>query len=205
MQKTISSKLDMLKRWWRFNRLYFGRPPWDTGISPPELTAVIEGPHALPAGSALDLGCGTGTNALYMAAHGWQVTGVDFALRAIRKARFKARRQGLPARFIASSVTRLPMLDNQTFDLFLDIGCFHGIPEASRVNYARELGRLSKPGSLFLLYAFAPFTSGKLSIGATKAEIKELFAPYFEIKQAIDGVDTSSGRVSSWYTLRRNV
>ncbi|HZD55845.1 MAG TPA: class I SAM-dependent methyltransferase, partial [Anaerolineales bacterium] len=63
-----------------FNLWYYREPPWDTGISPPELLAFIE---SHPAGQALDLGCGTGTNVITLARNGWQVTGVDFAPRAI--------------------------------------------------------------------------------------------------------------------------
>ncbi len=57
-----------------------GFTPWDTGISPPELVAVVEGDQALPPGKALDLGCGTGTNSIYLAQHGWDVSGVDLPL-----------------------------------------------------------------------------------------------------------------------------
>ena len=54
----------------------FGAPRWDTSITPPEVVAVIEGAAALPAGRALDLGCGTGTNVIYLAQHGWETMGV---------------------------------------------------------------------------------------------------------------------------------
>ncbi len=60
----------------------FGFKPWDSGISPPELVATIEGANALTPGKALDLGCGTGTNSVYLARHGWAATGVDFVPRA---------------------------------------------------------------------------------------------------------------------------
>src|SRR5579885_2975421 len=93
---------------WLFTIMYWrGRPPWDTGISPPELVEAIEGPQALPPGRALDLGCGTGTNALYLARHGWQVTGIDFAAPAIEQARRKAQAAGTPpgtVRFIRGDV-----------------------------------------------------------------------------------------------------
>jgi 2-polyprenyl-3-methyl-5-hydroxy-6-metoxy-1,4-benzoquinol methylase len=74
----------------RFQQAYqSGDLPWDTNISPPELVEVVEGLRALPAGRALDLGCGTGTNSLYLARHGWKVTGIDFVAAAIERAREK--------------------------------------------------------------------------------------------------------------------
>ena len=78
-------------------RLFFsffyrvGRPPWDSGVTPPELIEAVEGPNALPPGHALDIGCGSGTNSVYLARHGWSVTGVDFAGAAIARAKEKAR------------------------------------------------------------------------------------------------------------------
>jgi hypothetical protein len=67
---------------WRrvlYNLMYrFGTPCWDTSITPPEVVAVIEGCTAIPSGSALDLGCGTGTNVIYLARHGWETLEVDF-------------------------------------------------------------------------------------------------------------------------------
>jgi len=66
--------------------MYFGQPPWDTGISPPELLEFIRTHNP---GRAIDLGCGTGTNVITLVNAGWDVTGVDFAPRAIKIARRK--------------------------------------------------------------------------------------------------------------------
>ena len=60
-----------------------GFKPWDSGVPPPQLVAVVEGSDALLPQKALDLGCGTGTNSIYMARHGWDVTGIDFVPRAV--------------------------------------------------------------------------------------------------------------------------
>jgi methylase of polypeptide subunit release factors len=67
-----------------FNLAYLQKPVWDTGISPPELLDFIANHNP---GRALDLGCGTGTNSITLAKHGWEVTGVDFVKRAINLAR----------------------------------------------------------------------------------------------------------------------
>lgn len=75
-----------LRRWFFDLRYLRGRAPWDTGVTPPEVVDLIEGAR-LPPGRALDLGCGTGTNTIYLARHGWEVVGVDFSAVAIRRAR----------------------------------------------------------------------------------------------------------------------
>ncbi len=56
---------------------------WRRATPPAELVALVEGPSALPVGRALDLGCGTGTDTIYLANHGWDVTGVDMTPRAL--------------------------------------------------------------------------------------------------------------------------
>src|SRR5215472_1797419 len=53
---------------------------WERRVPPSDLVELIEGPAALAPGRALDLGCGTGTDSIYLAAHGWDVTGVDMLL-----------------------------------------------------------------------------------------------------------------------------
>ena len=125
----------------------FGFKPWDSGVPPPELTELIEGRDALPAGSALDLGCGTGTNCKYLFEHGWSVTGVDYVGRAIAMARRKAP----GAKLLVGDVTRLAELGVQgPFDLMLDLGCFHSIPDAGRDAYVREAARVARAGATLL-------------------------------------------------------
>src|SRR5262245_10764185 len=109
-----------------------GRTPWDTGVTPPEVVELIEGPDALPTGRALDLGCGTGTNLVYLAEHGWAVTGVESDGSALDAA--EHRLAGIPdAQVFHGDVTRLEDVPVETpFDLALDIGCFHSIAPSRR-------------------------------------------------------------------------
>ncbi len=138
--------------WLSFNLAYFfGRPRWDTQISPPELLRFIA---ENPPGRALDLGCGTGPNLLTLANAGWQVTGVDYAWRAIALARRRLAQAGQKADLRLGNVLDLHDLGNQ-FDLVLDIGCFHGLSVDGKLAYRRNLQRLLADGSgVWLVFGF---------------------------------------------------
>jgi tRNA1(Val) A37 N6-methylase TrmN6 len=148
--------MQRLFRWLRYNVMYLGTPPWETGISPPELLEFLQ-QH--PSGSALDLGCGTGTNLLTMAQHGWQVTGVDFAFRAVWAARRKFAQAHLRERgqVRRGDVTRYEDVrsrgSNPLYDLVLDIGCYHSLSPEGRAAYQRNLPAILAPAGQFLLYA----------------------------------------------------
>jgi SAM-dependent methyltransferase len=192
-----------------FSRLFFwfayrrGRARWDTGISPPELVALVESEHPLSPGKALDLGCGTGTNCIYLAQHGWDVSGVDFTARALEKASEKAARTGVMVKFYRGDVTRLGELPLRgPFDLLFDLGCFHGLSPQGRAAYARGVAALSKPGTTFLLYAFVPHKIGSRLVGVTEAEVKATFDGLFACEQVDWGSD-APGTGSAWYSFRR--
>ncbi len=191
--------MERLKRWFAFNRWYLRRerPPWDTGISPPELLAFIA---AHPPGRALDLGCGTGTNAITLAQHGWRVTGVDFAVRAILEARRKAREAGVQADLRLGDVTRLGALAGP-FDLILDIGCFHGLPAGGRSAYARHVKRLLAPDGTFLLYVMFKADGQSQGSGILATDLA-IFAPELALVSRADGMDAARGRPSAWLTYR---
>ncbi len=189
----------MSRRRWFFDLRYLqGRTPWDTGRTPPEVVAFVE---ERPPGRALDLGCGTGTNSLYLARRGWEVVGIDFASVAIRRARQKARRAGLEVRFHRADVTDLSFLEGG-FDLALDIGCLHGLPVEGRERYAAGLGRLVRPGGIYLLYAFTPPPARPGPRGIAPEEVRRLFGPYFDLERQAGGEDPS-GPSSAWYWMRR--
>jgi SAM-dependent methyltransferase len=176
-----------------------GRTPWDTGVTPPELVELIEGPSAITPGRGLDLGCGTGTNVGYLAQHGWEATGIDAVPAAIDRARAKL--AGVSnTRVVLGDVTKLGRLDLAgPFDLVLDIGCFHSIGRRRRASYAAGVASLTRPGSSLFIFAFARGT-GLLPLGVTAAEMATRFAPWFEPVGRIRGT-TPPG--AGWYLLRR--
>jgi SAM-dependent methyltransferase len=179
-----------------FNFMYYRNPPWDTGISPPELLSHIQ---SHPPGKALDLGCGTGTNVITLAKNGWQVTGVDFAPRAIALARQKARQAGVTADLRVEDVTHLEHITGP-FDLVLDMGCFHSLGEEGRKAYLQNMQRFLGPQGVFLLYTFfAP--AGTDSPGITPAEVAALTSQ-FRLVSRQDGSDRGRGRPSAWFILQ---
>jgi ubiquinone/menaquinone biosynthesis C-methylase UbiE len=173
---------------------WFTRPPWDTHLTPPELVELVETQKLRP-GRALDLGCGTGTNVIYLAKHGWEATGVDFVGKAIAAARRKALAAGVQARFFQGDVTRLDFLD-PPFNLALDLGCLHSLPAADRPAYIAGLARLLSPGAIFLCYAFKP--ESPMSGIAVEAMLQLFGAAFENVK-----VEHGTGRPSAWYTFRR--
>jgi cyclopropane fatty-acyl-phospholipid synthase-like methyltransferase len=180
-----------------FNLMYFRKPPWDTGISPPELLEFIA-THS--PGRALDLGCGTGTNAITLAKNGWQVTGVDFAVRAIRQARQKARRAGVQVDFHIGDVTQLDGIPTP-FDLILDIGCLHNLRASQKKAYIDNLDRFLAPGGTFLLYAFLR-PSGDSQRGIDAGDIESLCSRLSLVHRK-DG--SERGRLpSTWLTFQKS-
>src|SRR5512147_2591515 len=94
----------MMKLFYENMYRYF-KTPWDRGARQ-ELVALVESGRIQP-GRALDLGCGVGANAIYLAQHGFEVTGVDFAKAAIEKARTRAREASVQVNFIVDDLTNL--------------------------------------------------------------------------------------------------
>ncbi len=192
-------KWERLSFWLAYLR---GRAPWDTNVTPPELVHTIEGPDAPPPGRALDLGCGTGTNVIYLAQQGWDAVGVDFINKAIRRARAKAQTAGVTAHFFTADATRLDQIQGLagSFDFVLDIGCFHSLAAEPRLRYAAGLKSRLRPGAVYLLYAWEPHASGDRERGVSRAQIEEIFAPALQITRIERGADR--GGPSAWYWLK---
>lgn len=179
------------------------RTPWDSGQAPPELIDLVA--RRFPKGGrAIDIGCGTGTNVLYLAQHGFSVLGIDVSRRAIHLARRRLAESGVHAEVKVGDVTRLDELaDGITFDLALDIGCFHALTPQARRAYADALSRHVVRGGVYLLYAFCPRKTRLRSIGVQPDDVGTLFADGFLVQNVTVGEDTVGKSASAWYTLAR--
>jgi len=175
-----------------------GRTPWDTGVTPPE---VVDEVTAMEPGRALDLGCGTGTNVLWLAQRGWTAVGVDFSPLAIESARRKADWTS-GAMFVEGDVTRLSELGVEgPFQLLLDIGCFHSVAVRRRNEYVREVARVARPGARVMIFAFGPWIRiPGMPRRTREPEIRRRFERDFELERVRPGEEPKG---AAWFYLRR--
>jgi SAM-dependent methyltransferase len=127
------------------------RPGWDMGSPSSHLKAAVEG-GAIKPGRAVVLGCGTGTNAIYLARQGFDVTALDIAPTALDLAQEKEEKAGVKVRWLLADVLA-PPADLETFDFIFDRGCYHGVRRTSARGYVATLKRLSRPGTQVLILA----------------------------------------------------
>jgi ubiquinone/menaquinone biosynthesis C-methylase UbiE len=181
-----------------FQFSYYRRPPWDTGISPPELLEFIE---SHPPGRAIDIGCGTGTNVITLARSGWIVTGVDFVPRAVHLARQKIKAAAVQAEISVNDATKLNGIPGP-FDLALDIGCFHGLAQADQEKYLDQLDRILAPNGFWLMYGFFRPHALPAPPGFVEADI-ERTSTRLTLLSRRDGFDKGE-RSSAWFRFQRN-
>jgi len=179
-----------------FRIWYLFDPPWNTGISPPELKDFIEN-HS--PGKAIDIGCGTGTNVITLAQAGWQVTGVDFVPRAIKTAKRKVRKAEVEAELYVRDATDLEGITGP-FDLALDMGCFHSLGN-KKAGYLSELNRILAPGGQWLMYGFFNPTSDQTQHGLTEADLDLISASLSQVWRQ-DGFDRGE-RTSAWFLYQK--
>jgi ubiquinone/menaquinone biosynthesis C-methylase UbiE len=185
-------------KWWRFEWRYWRhQTPWDTQITPPQVIAFIK--RTQP-GRALDLGCGTGTNAITLTQQGWQTVGVDFSPKAIATARKKSAKRNMKIDFHVGDVSNLSFLKGP-FDYVLDIGCLFTLHSELQKNYVREIARLMPSGAEYMLYAWLPQQREGRQWGISAQSVDDLFGLSFDRTKMEIGKDGPGE--SAWYWYRR--
>jgi hypothetical protein len=173
-----------------------GITPWASDEIPAELRDLVTGPTAIPPGVALDLGCGTGEHARFLAELGWQVTAVDFVPAAVARARGRDRAGHITWR--VADVTRPEQVDPQrtlagTVRLVLDVGCLHGLAPAGRAGWAVTVSSVASPTSTLLVRAAPPATRGIGPAGIDRDRIGALLDDAWEL----------TDHLNNWYRYDR--
>jgi SAM-dependent methyltransferase len=183
------------------------RAPWDIGR--PQRAFVEAGDEIR--GRVIDIGCGTGELAVWLAERGCAVTGVDFLAGPLEVAREKAAHRGVATNFLrmdALAVGEIP----ERFDAVTDCGLFHTLDDEARLEYVRALGRLLEPGARLFLLCFADAESGEhgprrvserelRDAFATGWRIEKLEPSRFEVVPGIPGAEFGPEGARAWFAV----
>jgi SAM-dependent methyltransferase len=189
------------------DRYEAGGVPWDDPSPPPE---IIELAAELPPGHALDLGCGFGRVAIYLAGLGWSADGIDFIPKAIEVARQRAAAAGLTrqAHFHVASAAELSFL-SPPYDLAVDIGCMHSFTEEMLPAYRNEVARLLRDGALYVLFAHLRDELVQMDDrprGIPEEVIMALMESTFQLERVAYGMTQVADQPpwrSAWFWFRR--
>ena len=182
-----------------FDRAYTGTPPWDIGRPQAEIVHLYQ--QGAIRGRVLDVGSGTGENALYLAAQGLEAWGVDGAPRAVDKARAKAEARGLAAQFHLGDALDLAPLGAR-FDAIIDSGLFGTLSIEERRLYARSLAAALRPGGMAYLLVWSEHEPGEWGPRrVTQAELRETFREGWTvcyIRASIYELNVNGGGSRAW-------
>lgn len=183
-----------MKSFYNITYRYF-RAPWDIGARE-ELVELVEGGRLKPC-RAIDLGCGTASNCIFLAQRGFDVTGVDYSEGAIELGRKRTRESGVEVNFIVDDLTNLKQVIGQ-FDLLVDYGTLDDLVPNQRELYLRNVIPLTHAHSLFLLYCFEwiprwweRITGFADHMMLLPGEVEQRFGPHFEIECYTRSMDYS--------------
>ena len=168
----------------RFSVMYrLGLTPWERRDVEQTWRSLLQAPDAPATGRALDVGCGSGRDAVHLAKLGWQVTAIDFVDAALASARQRAEQEGVQVEWVQGDVGKLGEIGLEPgFALLYDFGCLHGLSDEARRGAARGLTDLAAPDATLLLLAFKAGRRIFLPRGMSEDQILTLLGDAWDLQ-----------------------
>lgn len=186
-----------------FDAVYQGKPlvegsgiafdlaPWDIKAPQPAVVDLVRDGQFR--GEVLDVGCGLGENALFLAANGYRVTGVDGSAAGLEQAGRRAAERGVDVTFVHADATALTELPEQRFDTVLDSALYHCLDDEQRQLYAAALHRVTAPGARLHLLCFADVDAGlRFPIAVSQDNLRANLGAHWDIEDIRPGSYTTS-------------
>jgi SAM-dependent methyltransferase len=178
-----------------YKKIPLDKIPWNIETPPEALVELVEGERVKPC-KTIDLGCGAGNYAIYLAGMGFDVTGIDISPTAIEFARENAMRKGVRCKFLAGDVLGALNEVTETFDFAYDWELLHHIFPEKRKKYVENVHKMLNPGGKYLSVCFSEKDTqfggsgkyrkthiGTILYFSSEGELRDLFEPYFKIKE----------------------
>ncbi len=182
-----------------FEKAYDGMPGWEIG-RPQKEFIYLEAAGEIH-GLVLDVGCGTGENALYLMKQGYDVIGIDVASAAITRARKKAWSRGLHGLFLNQDALELQSIGLQ-FDTIIDSGLFHVFSDEARGKFVKSISSVLRAGGTYLMICFSEHEPGGWGPRrVTQKEIKDALKNGFrinDIREATFQTNRPEGDAKAW-------
>ena len=172
----------MSNSYYEWDQIYRKNPlntlGWELGRPRPILVEIIK-KDLINKGKALDICCGAGTNSIYLAKNGFQVTAIDISSIALNYVLEKKKKENLMIDLIRSSFVNLSFC-SEIFDFIFDMGCFHHVEIEDRIYFIKGVSRTLKKHSFYLLTCFSE-KNGPSWNHFTENQLIKLFSPFFKI------------------------
>lgn len=176
-----------------WEKIYKEKPlkeiPWHSDFPPKRLKKLVEN-NEIEIGKVLDVCSGAGTNSIYLAEEGFEVTGIDISEQAVKIAKERAEKKGVLERckFYSKDVLKAELPLN-SFNFIIDRGCYHHIPQKKKPEFVQKVHDSLKPGGKYLLYCFSD-KNAPWKKNVSLNEIYTNFKGLFEIKEIKDKIWT---------------
>lgn len=178
--------------------------PWVAGTASPELIKLVWEQVLTPGMKVLEIGSGIGTESVFMATRGMEVTGMDLSQSAVDIGKKLAALYGVHVDFRQGDILDHDLADNQ-FDVLCDQGVFHHLKDEERDVYARSIAGLLKPNGLLVLRCFSDkIPGGPQPRRISSTELLTTLLPWFKLEHMERVLSFSTAdrqRPLGWSTL----